>query len=129
MAVAPDPNAGDGDDDSGGGIGVSKVKEIVAGFIASGIATVLVTIVDQFRKAGAQVRSEAVTIGLTLEDGAASIAGTLLNDVIAVPFDVVETVAASAGPLAPLVAPVAWALAAAVIAGVLWTLWRVLPWL
>lgn len=104
-------------------------KAIIAGIIASGLATVIVEIVDQFRRAGGQIRSEFVTAGLTIQGAGADIASTLLNDVLEIPFEVVDSVAASAGPLAPLIAPITWALAAAVVGGVVWGLWRFLGWL
>jgi len=124
--LSVDPNSSDDDDD---GISIFQIRKIIAGIIATGLSTVIVEIVDQFRRAGGQIRSSFVTIGSTIRDGGAAIASTLLEDVLAIPFEAIESVTASAGPLAPLVAPIAWALSAAVVGGVVWGIWRFLGWL
>jgi hypothetical protein len=124
--LSVNPNSSDDDDD---GISIFQIRKIIAGIIATGLSTVIVEIVDQFRRAGGQIRSSFVTIGSTIQDGGAAIASTLLEDVLAIPFEAIESVTASAGPLAPLVAPIAWALSAAVVGGVVWGIWRFLGWL
>jgi hypothetical protein len=116
-------------DDGGSVLDRFDVRSIVAGFIASGIATVLVSIVDQFRAAGAQIRSSFVTAGSTIGSAGGSFANTIVTDVLSIPFDILEGLAEAAGPFAPIVVPLAWAVAVAVIAGVLWGIWRVLGWL
>jgi len=121
--LSVNPSSSDDDDDS------FNPRKIIAGIIATGLSTVIVEIVDQFRTAGGQLRSSFVTIGSIIQDGGATIASTLLEDVLAIPFEAVESVTASAGPLAPLVAPAAWALSAAMVGGVVWGIWRFLGWL
>ena len=104
-------------------------RKIIAGIIATGLSTVIVEIVDQFRRAGGQIRSSFVNVGDTIQNQASVVAYYLTEDVLAVPFEAIESVAESAGPLAPLVAPITWALAAAVVGGVVWGIWRFLGWL
>lgn len=130
-----DTSDGDGDGGGGGGTdddeGLSRfdVRQIVVGMVVSGIATVLITVVDQLLSVGGQIRQEFGIIGLRLLDAPSTVSSVLLGDLLPIPFEALDSVVAASGPLAPIVAAVTWALTAAIIAGILWTIWRILGWL
>lgn len=85
-------------------------------------------ILGQLFGAGAAVRQALEEAGVSVMGALGDVADLVLR-MAAYPFGALETVAASAGPLAPLAVALLWAiLTAAVVAG-LYVLWRVVTWI
>ena len=108
--------------------GDGSARTWVLGILVGAFLGLFEATLGQFISAGG-----AVTGALEETGAAFSYAGgrlsTAVLDVMSIPFDVAALVAASAGPFAPVVVAVAWALAAASTGLFLYILWRVFTWI
>lgn len=83
-------------------------------------------VISGFLAAGAAARNGLESAGSNVLEAGGSIGGKVLV-VVEMPFELLESAAAGAGPLAPIVVVVSWALAAAFVGAVVYAIWRMMP--
>ena len=100
------------------------IRELVLGLLVGGILSA-VTIATSFGLSAISAVTGALSSsGSAVSSSVLSIQSTAIDTVL-IPFTLLEGLAASSGPFAPLVVGAAWALTAAVVAGLIWGLIRV----
>ncbi|WP_418284775.1 hypothetical protein [Halorubrum sp. DTA46] len=100
------------------------IREIVLGVFVGGLLSALTFAVQLGLDITAMFRGVLERSGSAVLGNMDSIWSTLAT-LVALPLETVEGVAASAGPLAPLVTALAFALTAAIVAGIVWGIYRV----
>ena len=100
------------------------IREIVLGVFVGGLLSALTYAVQLGLDITAMFRGVFESSGAAILDSMDAI-WTPLATLAALPLETVESVAAGAGPFAPIVAALAFALTATIVAGIIWGLYRV----
>lgn len=103
-------------------------RNYVLGVIVGAIFGLVEALFGAYITVGQQARQAATAAGSAIRNAFGNTGSALLN-ALGIPFEVLATLAGSAGPAAPLVVALGWFASGAVIAGILWGTWRVLRWL
>lgn len=103
---------------------VSYIREIVLGLLVGGILSA-VTFATEFGLAAISAWTGAIESGGGAVESSIVTIQTTALDALLIPFGLLDGLAASAGPFAPVVVALTWALTAALTAVVAWTLYRI----
>lgn len=106
----------------------ASARAWVLTIVVGAVFALFEAVLGQFVSAG-----EAIAYALETAGGAFSSAGATVGDVVlgvyAIPFDLAAGLAANAGPFAPVLVAVAWALAAAGVGLLAYIMWRLFTWI
>lgn len=127
-----DGSSTSGDGSGSGGADKAEIlknpRNYVLGVIVGAIFGLVEALFGAYITAGQQARMALTDAGSAIRNGFDD-TGSALLDALGVPFEVLATLAASTGPAAPFVVAIGWFVSGAVVAGILWGIWRVLRWL
>ena len=100
------------------------IREIVLGVFVGGLLSALTFSVQLGLDLTLMFRGVLESSGGAILGNMDTLWSTLAT-LVALPLETVESVAVGAGPFAPIVAALAFALTAAIVAGIVWSLFRV----
>ncbi len=121
MSSAPKKNQ---TEESSGGIGVSRVREIVAGMFVGAILSLVTAITGFGIGTINSITSSLRSAGAGLSGEAASLGTTTIDLVIGTPLEVSGDLAVSTWIFAPIASAATFALVAAMVMGILVVTWR-----
>ena len=111
-------------DDDGGGLVAGEVREIVAGFLVSGILTFVGATVGFGIDVIETIRSSLTSAGAGIASEAGNLGDLVVGLVIETPLEATGDLAASTWVFAPVVSALIFALVAAMAAAVVYGTWR-----
>lgn len=120
----PAPTQNSGDDDGGGGLVASQVREIIAGVIVSGILTLVGTTVGLGIDVIGTIRSALTNAGAGIASDAGNLGTDFIDLVVETPLEAIGDLAASSSIFAPAVSALIFALVTAMAAAIVYGLWR-----
>ena len=119
---APDTGDGDGDSPS---VGRGYIRSIVAGLIASSVTGFLTWIAGGWLSVVEVIRSQIINVGQVISEQGGNV-GNEIIDLVTFPIGLIGELATAAGPLAPILSAVIFALVAVITAAIGLALWRAL---
>jgi hypothetical protein len=111
-------------DDDGGGLVAGEVREIVAGFLVSGILSFVTATVGFGIDVIETIRSSLTSAGAGIASEAGKLGDLLVGLAIETPLEATGDLAASTWVFAPVVSALIFALVAAMAAAVVYGTWR-----
>lgn len=112
------------DDDDGGGLVASEVRDIVAGFLVSGILTFVGATVGFGIDVIETIRSSLTSAGAGIAREAGKLGDLVVGLAIETPLEATGDLAASTWVFAPVVSALIFALVAAMAAAIVYGTWR-----
>lgn len=121
--AGPGPSKNSGNDGSGGFI-ASEVREIIAGFVVSGILAFVGATVGFGINVIETIRSALTSAGAGIASELGSAGNDFVELVIETPLEATGDLAAGSGIFAPVVSALIFALVAAMAAAIVYATWR-----
>lgn len=111
-------------DDEGGGLVAGEVREIVAGFLVSGILTFVTATVGFGIDVIETIRSSLTSAGAGIASDAGALGDLVVRLLIETPLEASGDLAASTWIFAPVASALIFALVAAMAAAIVYGTWR-----